>query len=248
MNIVIFDTETTNLEKPFCYNIGYVIRNVENGETLVKRDFVVEQIWHNLALFSTAYYAEKRPLYVSAMRGRKTFMEKFGYICQTMLRDFKAYEVAGAYAYNSPFDEKVINHNCDWFKCANPFDNISIFDIRGYVHEFIVDNDYKAFCEENGYFTEAGNYSTTAENVYRFLVDNDFIEAHTALADSEIEGDILFECLARGAEINKDYAVKKSIWREVDKTLEIVDTDKVSHFFPYRSMIKRSGGSKIILR
>ena len=24
MNIMVFDTETTNLEKPFCYNIGYV--------------------------------------------------------------------------------------------------------------------------------------------------------------------------------------------------------------------------------
>lgn len=247
MNIVIFDTETTNLEKPFCYNIGYVIRNVESGEALVKRDFVVEQIWHNNALFCTAYYADKRPLYVSAMRGRKTFMEKFGVITQTMARDFKAYEVAGAYAFNSPFDEKVFEHNCEWFKCINPFDNIPIFDIRGYVHGFIVDDDYKAFCEENKYFTEAGNYSTTAENVFRYLYDNSFEEAHTALADSEIEGDILFECFARGAEVNTIYAVKRSIYRDVTKTLEIVDKEKTSHFFQYERMMKRSDGSKIIL-
>ena len=79
MNIVIFDTETTSLEKPFCYNIGYSIRTSEN-QILVEKDFVVEQIWHNLPLFSTAYYAEKRPIYVNRMRARAVKMEKFGYI------------------------------------------------------------------------------------------------------------------------------------------------------------------------
>ena len=44
MNIVIFDTETTNLEKPFCYNIGYVIADTDSKQVLLKRDFVVEQV------------------------------------------------------------------------------------------------------------------------------------------------------------------------------------------------------------
>ena len=54
MNVVVFDTETVNLEKPFCYNIGYTILNVDNGKTLAKRDYVVEQVWHNLPLFESA--------------------------------------------------------------------------------------------------------------------------------------------------------------------------------------------------
>ena len=57
MNIMVFDTETTNLEKPFCYNIGYVIMDTESREVRAKRDFVVEQVWHNPMLFTTAYYA-----------------------------------------------------------------------------------------------------------------------------------------------------------------------------------------------
>ena len=53
MNIVVFDTETTNLEKPFCYNIGYAVYNTETQECLLAKDFIVEQIWHNKPLFET---------------------------------------------------------------------------------------------------------------------------------------------------------------------------------------------------
>ena len=91
MNIMIFDTETTSLEKPFCYNIGYVIVDTETTEEIKKCDFVVEQVWHNPMLFTTAYYSNKRELYVKSMRQRKTKMDKFGYICQQMIRDIKNY-------------------------------------------------------------------------------------------------------------------------------------------------------------
>ena len=63
--IRVFDTETVSLNKPFCYNVGYVIYDVANDRKLARRDFVVEQVWHNPRLFETAYYANKRPLYVS---------------------------------------------------------------------------------------------------------------------------------------------------------------------------------------
>lgn len=237
MNIVVFDTETVSLEKPFCYNIGYTIKDMETRAELVKRDYVVEQVWHNPMLFITAYYADKRENYVSAMRSRKTFMDKYGYICRTMIRDFITYKVEGAYAYNSPFDDKVFNFNSDWYKCANPFDNLPIFDIRGYVHNFLLDNDFFDFCDKHGYYTKTGSYSTTAETVYRYITDNvDFIEDHTALSDSEIEAEILFRCLERGAELNKNYPVLRSVKREIEKTLTVYDTDGAPHQFDYHSI------------
>ena len=249
MNVVVFDTETVSLEKPFCYNIGYTIVNVDNGETLVKRDYVVEQVWHNPMLFITAYYADKRDIYVATMRSRKTVMAKYGYICQAMIRDFIKFEVAGAYAFNSPFDDKVFTYNSDWFKCNNPFDNIPIFDIRGYVHQFMVDDNFKKFCEDNGYFTDSGNYSTTAEVMYRYLTGNtDFIEEHTALSDSEIEAEILLECIKRGAEVNKDYKVERTIKREVNKTLTLISKDEKFYSFSYNSIRINKDKTKIILK
>lgn len=134
MKICVFDTETTSLEKPYCYNVGYLILDTESRACLVKREFVIEQIWHNLPLFNTAYYADKRSIYVGALRARAIRMEKFGYVTQQMLRDFRNYEVERAFAYNSAFDEKVFNFNCDWFKVINPFETVPISDIRGFVH------------------------------------------------------------------------------------------------------------------
>lgn len=249
MNICIFDTETTSLEKPFCYNIGYIILNTENNETLCKREYVVEQIWHNLPLFQTAYYANKRPFYIEAMRARVIKMEKFGYVCQQMIRDFKAFEVNRAYAYNSSFDEKVFNFNCDWFKCINPFDDVCIYDIRGFVHHFLINDDYKKFCEQNNRFTETGNYSTTAETVFQYVTQNtDFEEAHTALADCEIESAILLKCVALGADLNSNYKAKLSITREIERTLHIKTTEQTDYYFPYSKIRINRDKTEIVLK
>ena len=248
MSILVFDTETTSLDKPFCYNIGYVI--ADNGNIVKRADFVVEQIWHNLPLFKSAYYADKRPIYVNAMKARKTIMDKFGYICQQMIRDIKTYSIKSAYAYNSPFDEKVFEFNSDWFKCSNPFDLIPVYDIRGYAHNFICNTEeYIGFCEKNQLFTDSGNYSTTAEALFKYLTkDASFEEAHTALADSEIETDILLECFRKGATEETAYPVKFSFPREVEKTLNIIKDKQSIGFFTYKKITINKERTKIVLK
>ena len=94
MNIMVFDTETISVNKPYCYNIGYVIYDTDGKKILVKREFVVEQIWNNRPLFDTAYYADKRPIYVNAMRGRQIEMKKYGHIQSQMIRDIQNYKVS----------------------------------------------------------------------------------------------------------------------------------------------------------
>ena len=122
MYTMIFDTETTDLNKCFCYNIGFTILDTDTMEIVLKEDYVVEQVWHNLPLFQSAYYADKRPIYVSRMKGKKASLRKFGQITRRMYQLIKDYGIEYAYAYNSKFDEKVFDYNCDWFKCINPFD------------------------------------------------------------------------------------------------------------------------------
>lgn len=248
MNIMVIDTETVNLEKPFCYNIGYVIANTDTKEVLARKEFVVEQVWHNKELFSTAYYESKRPIYISRMRAKAIKLDKIGYITQEMAKDIKFYEISQVYAYNSPFDERVFDFNSEWFKIINPLETVEWFDIRGYVHEFLAETEeYQDFCDKHELYTESGNYSTTAETVFRFISqDIEFVEEHTALADSEIELEILFSCVENfGANYGEHYTVKRSIERDIDKQLVIVHNGQETEY-TYRKRTNR--GNKIYLK
>lgn len=221
--IMVFDTETTGLDKCFCYDIGYQIMDTESAEIIISKHMIIEQVWHNLPLFESAYYKDKRPLYIKLMRQHKAIMTKWGYAMQEMIRDIKKYEITDAYAYNSDFDDKIFNFNCDWFKTINPFDNVAIHDIWGYASEWITwTDDYKTFCEQNQYFTDTGNYKASAEIVYRYLrQDTKFNEAHMGLYDVEIESIILFSCVNRGAQWHYDYPVNKILKREQEKPFTI---------------------------
>lgn len=250
MNIAVFDTETIGLEKCFCYNVGVVIANTENGEILARQEWIVEQIWHNAPLFETAYYAQKKPLYIQRMRARLARLDKWGYIMRDLRKLFKEYEATAAYAYNSPFDEKVFNFNCDWFKTLNPFDEIPIFDIRGYVHNGLCwTQDFQDFCELNQRFTETGNYSTTAETLFQYISGNEeFEEEHTALADSVIEWEILKECVKQGCDWNTEYKVYRTVPRTTERELTVITREGEAHNFKYQKMTFSKAKGKITLK
>lgn len=246
MIICVFDTETTSLDKPFCYNIGYVIANTESAEILVSRDYVVEQAWHNLPLFESAYYADKRPLYINRMRARQAIMDKFGYICAQMRRDFKAFAVEIAYAFNSSFDERVFSFNCDWYKCINPFDEIPVYDIRAFAMNTIGrTEEYKTFCEEHNLLTENENYQTTAESFFKYLFDSDFTEEHTALADSICEYEILKYLYENETDISQPQSAPKYLERRVmqewtiqkgKETIATISAEKMTVYKKYKKV------------
>lgn len=220
---LILDTETTSLDKPFCYDLGYCILDTEKMLFVEEKHFVVEQNWHNLPLFESAYYKEKRPQYIQLMRQHKAIMDKWGYIMRELARDIKKYNITDAYAYNSQFDDKVITFNCDWFKCNNPLETIAIHDIWGYASQYITNMpEYRAFCEQHELFTETGNYSGSAESVYRFIKNFPaFEERHMGLYDVQIETAILIACVDGGAEWDKDYKVNKILPRIIEKPFTI---------------------------
>lgn len=253
MKIVVFDTETIDTEHPYCYNVGFVVYDTNELKVLAKREYVIEQVWHNPMLFSTAYYADKRPIYVNRMKGRKIKMAKWGFVCREMKTIFETLDVELAFAYNSSFDERVFNFNTDFFHTINPFDNIPIKDIIPYVHNKIgFTPKFKAFCETNELFTESGNYSANAENVYRFLKNSmEFTEEHTALADSEIELEILLECIKRGCEWNGEYKKYRSIPRKVDRVLTVeqhFENETRVAEFDYKTIKINKEKTKIILK
>ena len=238
---MVFDTETTSLNKPFCYDVGYTILD-DDWHELCRKHFVVEQTWHNLPLFESAYYKDKRPKYVALMRSRQAKMMKYGYIMQEMKRDMDKYNVTDVYAYNSQFDDDVFTFNCDWFKCMNPLDDTPIHDIWGYVSEFISNTkDYRNFCEQHQYFTDTGNYKASAEIVFRYLSqDLDFEEAHMGLYDVDIEAAILQYCIQNGAKPDYDYKVTKILKRPTLTPYTIKVNGQIIHQGVYEKKYSRN--------
>ena len=242
MNILVFDTETVDVEHAFCYNVGYTIVNIETREKLLKRDYVIEQVWENKMLFSTSYYAEKKQLYINALRGRKASIKHWGHTMQRMIKDIQDYNVEFAYAFNSPFDVRVFDFNSEWFKSSNALDYVETIDIRGLINQLLFSEEYKAFCEENGYYTESGNYSGNAETLTKFIrQDIDFVEDHTALSDSLIEADIILYMIDKyGVDITKEGKVYATVPRETEREMVIVHNG-VEHKFTYLKKLTRNG-------
>lgn len=226
--ILVLDTETAgSLDKPFCYNLGYIIYDPTAEQPVLKRDFVVEQVWHNAPLFESAYYADKRPQYVAAMRARKTIMDKYGYIMRQMIRDIRDRNVRAVYAFNSDFDDKVIAFNSDYYHCSNALDTLPVFDIRGYACKYLLTDKYKDYCNahesdrnahgDRKFVTDNDGYRTTAESFYSYITNREFDEAHTALADCEIELEILLTCIAEGGKWEERYPTAKAYARNTPK-------------------------------
>jgi hypothetical protein len=71
---------------------------------------------------------------------------------------------------------------------------------------------YYDFCIKNGFISKAGNISTSAETVYRFLTNNPtFTEEHKGIDDVLIETAIFAECIKKKKKMNRN--INRACWR-----------------------------------
>lgn len=243
--ILIFDTETINIEKPFMYDLGYIVAQYSEEESvykaIVKRQFIIEQVYTNRMLFQTSYYAKKRPLYTALLKGRTAKMKKLGHALQILKADIERYDIHIASAFNSPFDTRVFQFNTDFNGINNPIEHLVIVDIMGVASIIHKSEDYIKFCQDNGYYGTSGFIKTNAEITFRYITkDNDFIESHTALHDSEIELDILNYALLSGAVLEPSKKAFVELLEPLN-TLTIKKNGK-AYTFKYRTRKNRKNG------
>ena len=194
---LILDTETISLDKPFVYDLGYTIADAD-GNIIAKKSYIITQIWNNKELFATSYYAAKKPLYISRLKSKYSKKVSWGNAMRYLANDIKKYGVTEIFAYNSKFDTRALNFMCAWYKVVNGLGGIQIKDIMKYIAPITETEDYKNFCEINGYMTahKIPQCQKKAETLYRYLTKNvDFTEEHTGLEDSLIELEILMVAL-----------------------------------------------------
>lgn len=201
MNILVLDTETLGLYDQRVYNLGYVIYNTKTDATLVERDYVIKQIFDNERLMSTAYYADKKPLYIERLEDGACKKLFWGTACRILAHDMKRYQVGAVLAYNSRFDYKSIMTTCRRYCTKRNPTADGIADIMKVINTITETKEYQDFCKAHGFMTrhKKPRCQKKAETLYRYLTGNaEYKEEHTALADSRIELEIYLEALKRG--------------------------------------------------
>jgi hypothetical protein len=101
------------IARPLIYDIGWTITN-RKGEILDSKQFLIAETFSVPAVFNTAYYAEKRPLYLDMLKRKETEIKPWNEVAEILLSDLRNVDSVGA--YNSMFD----------FKKAIPFTDLYI--------------------------------------------------------------------------------------------------------------------------
>ena len=116
---MVFDCETATLPcasqydeeqrkniaitKPLIYDLGWKIVD-RNGIVYNRMNFLISEIFSVPSVFDTAYYAEKRPIYLEKLRKGEIVLTDWQTAMTAFIDDLAVVEAVGA--YNSMFDYK----------------------------------------------------------------------------------------------------------------------------------------------
>ena len=104
------------IAKPLIYDIGWTITN-RAGDILESKQFLIAETFAVPAVFNTAYYKEKRPIYLEMLRKNETSIKPWNEVMEVLISDMA--KVDGVGAFNSMFD----------FKKAIPFTELYIREL-----------------------------------------------------------------------------------------------------------------------
>lgn len=190
---ITLDTETTNtLDEPLVFDFGFAVHD-KLGNIVEEHSLVIEDIFTNSELMSSAYYIDKYSQYIEDLIEGKRKMVSFAQAKRLFAAVCEKWGVDVICAYNIRFDVLALETTQRYltkskFRYFFPIGKI-FFDTLALARKTVAKtNDYKAFCKENEYLTARHQPKVTAEIVYRYLTENEeFEESHTGLEDVKIE-------------------------------------------------------------
>ena len=208
--VLVVDTETANtlvdengkldMSNVLMYDCGWAVVDTM-GNVYVERSYVNRDVFcEERELMQSAYYAKKIPMYVAQIQAGMRIMANTYEIRQQMLADMETYHITEVVAHNARFDLNALNTILRYttkskFRYWFPYGTI-IWDTMKMARDIIHPMPtYQKFCKEFDLMTANGRLSTTAENLYRFIINNPYFEeSHTGLEDVQIEREIMFYC------------------------------------------------------
>lgn len=215
---IVGDIETANFtEDALAYDVGLAVID-RQGNVYDRKSFIVSEIFvHEPDLMQSAYYAHKIPEYLADIERGGREVATF-YKVVALLKEWNTkYKPKAFLAYNAFFDMCGLNRTQRYitkskYRYALPY-GLQVQCIWHMACQTICSQKkYYKFCVENGFVSKAGNISTSAETVYRFLTNNPtFQEEHKGLEDVEIEAQIFAECVKKHKKMSRK--INRACWR-----------------------------------
>ena len=84
------------IAKPLIYDIGWTITN-RKGDILESKQFLIAETFSVPAIFNTAYYKEKRPIYLEMLRKNETSIKPWDEVMDVLIADMAAVDGVGAF-------------------------------------------------------------------------------------------------------------------------------------------------------
>lgn len=205
----VLDIETLT-DARLAFDIAWILYD-SKGNELERRNYLVSEIMEtpfaDILIQRDNFMKNKAHFYMEHSISAK-FLDEISSELNNSASVYHAQLVVCA--YNAKFDYSVLNDNMQAYYGCNFFgDNVEIVDIMTMALATICDtNKYVRWCQLNNMVTEKGNIRTNAETVYAYLTrDSDFVEAHHALQDCEIEAEILFKARKYRKKHHKQFAM-----------------------------------------
>ena len=103
MNLSEKDKKTIAIAKPLIYDLGWQIVD-KKGNVYARKNFLISEVFSVPEVFDTAYYAEKRPIYLEKLNRGEIMLTDWRTATAELEADLAVVEGVGA--YNAMFDFK----------------------------------------------------------------------------------------------------------------------------------------------
>lgn len=206
--IMIIDTETTNsLEDPVVYDVGFEVFDLE-GNIYESCSMINTEVFNDPSLMSTAYYADKIPLYMEKVLTGQSVMIPWKSIKTVVKDSIVRNNCKIVAAHNARFDNRSLNLTQRYITTSKwryflPYGTEWWDTLKMARKTLKSDPAYRQFCLDNGFVTSRNVNKYTAEIIYRYLTgETDFNEKHMGLDDVKIEREIFLYCVRKNPDID----------------------------------------------
>ena len=216
---MVLDVETAgSIGRPLVYDLGFAICD-KTGFIYEKRSFVISEIFDDVKLMSTAYYASKLPIYYKGLETGEFTKVTFAEARAEFLQLMETYNVNTICAYNLMFDMRALKNTTENLYgkgkrfLTSEYKDVDLLCIWSYACEVLyTQKTFSKVAVEQGWLTEKGNMQTSAEIGWRYITgDYGFSEQHTGFEDVKIECQILAKCISQNKK--HDSGIIYNPWR-----------------------------------